>query len=559
MESHVAREKCVDRKLTQEAEHLAKLPAAQGARSDDPRFRALMSEIDAEAATAEELAERLIRRTQDPPDPLYATQQVRRLRQRITAMAGWTLEEELTQIFASTPDPRNREIVIGYYGWKDGRRHTLAEIGDRHGMTRERTRQICARAVKRKNPAGTLAPVMDRTLRFVGERLPRPVAALEREMQQAGLTAVGLCLENVVTAARLLGRPLPFRVVSVGKGHLAVAPGQVAASATAVEAAKKEVYYHGLATVGRIVEAVSAKHAAPHPGGTRPLVVETLPLMDGFRWLDRESGWFRLMTIAKHGVPKAIEKVLAVTPRIRLRDLAAAVCRNRRQWKVQPPAGVLAEFCRQMAGVRVDGEWILADPPRPWEQGLTGVEAHLVGILKRHGPVMERSVLEELCVESGMNRFSFHAFLASSPVIAQYGHSVYGLLGAEVAPEAVESLLARRRAERSPMRVLDAHGRTADGRVWLSYRLSKAASTYAVITVPAELKETIRGKFDLMTADGLQVGVLAAKDGRAWGLGAFLRQLGARRNDYLVLTFDLNHRTAAVSIEPCTKSPSPTP
>ncbi len=50
--------------------------------------------------------------------------------------------------------------------------------------------------------------------------------------------------------------------------------------------------------------------------------------------------------------------------------------------------------------------------------------------------------------------------------------------------------LRRRRANRPNRRVLDRHGQTDDGKVWLRYRLSKAASTYAVITVPAALEES---------------------------------------------------------------------
>jgi len=556
LESHVARENRLDRALTREARQLAEMPAAPFVQSDDPRFRALMSEIDVEAQTGAELADRLIARTQDPPDPLYATQQVRRLRERILGMTGWTLEEELTQIFASAPNPRNREIAIGYYGWKDGQRHTLAEIGARYGVTRERTRQICAKVVKRKEPGKMLAPVVDRTLGVLGERLPRSVAVLEREMKEAGLTAVGLRLEHVVAGARLLGRPVPFRIVTVGKGRLAVHPAQAAIPAAAIEAAKKETYYHGLAAIGRIVDVLSARFAGQ---ADAVLVAEAIQLMEGFCWLDQATGWFRLSKVAKHGLPKTLEKVLAVAGRIRLRDLAAAARRNRRLWTTPPPDDVLLEFCRQTPGVRVDGEWIAADPPRPWEKVLTGVETKLVRILKAHGPIVERGVLEDLCVAAGMNRFSFHAFLACSPIIAQYGHSVYGLLGAQVSPAAVESLIARHRAARAPMRVLDAHGRTDDGRIWLSYRLSKAASTYAVITVPAELKDVVCGKFELVTTDGRPVGILAAKDGRAWGLGAFLRRQRARMDDYVVLTLDLDQRKAAIAIESCTKSPSPTP
>ena len=272
-------------------------------------------------------------------------------------------------------------------------------------------------------------------------------------------------------------------------------------------------------------------------------------LMDGFCWLDEPAGWFRLLGIEKHGLPKAIDKVLAVAGAVTAAQLRAALGRNRRLWKELPPEGVLLSFCRQMARVRVEGERIISDPPRDWKNALTGVEAKLVDVLLAHGPVMERGAMEDLCVADGMNRFSFHAFISWSPVITPHGHSLYGLLGTEVTPQQVEELLAQRRANRANHRVLDRHGRTDDGRVWLSYRLSKAASTYAVITVPAALKKVVRGRFQLLSPDGRPVGHLATKDGRAWGLGAFLRQAGARIGDRIILTLDLEKRTAAVSWE----------
>jgi len=545
LETRLARDQRLSLELTAEARRLASLPEASRASSDDPRFRPLIYEVDVEARSAKELADRLIARTQDPPDAIYATEQVRQLCERILSLPGLTLEEELTQIFVSTRHERNRRIVIGYYGWEDGRRHTLAEIGALHGMTRERTRQICAKLVKKSNPAAILTPVMDRTLDFLESRLPRSVERLERELAEAGLTAVGLQLENVATAAKLLARKIPLEIVPTGTGKLAVPTDQVGVPPAVVEAAKKDIYYHGLAMVGQIEKAVCEKLSC-RVGAA--IVAETLQLTDGFRWLDRQSGWFRLLSISRHGLPRAIDKILAVAGAICVADLRAAVGRNRRMWKVPPPENVLLEFCRQTAGVRVEGNRIIPDPPRDWKTALTGVEATLVGILKEHGPIMERGTLEDLCVSGGMNRFSFHAFIACSPVIAQYGHSVYGLLGVEVSPEAVESLITRRRLERTPTRVLHGHGQTADGKVWLNYRLSKAASTYAVITVPAALKDVVSGKFALWTADGRQVGTLAAKDGRAWGLGAFLRQQGARINDHVCITLDLKQRTAVIAI-----------
>jgi len=57
----------------------------------------------------------------------------------------------------------------------------------------------------------------------------------------------------------------------------------------------------------------------------------------------------------------------------------------------------------------------------------------------------------------------------------------------------------------------------------------------------------VDGRFKLLAPDGSTIGTLATKDGRAWGLGAFLRQCGARIDDQIILTLDLKQRTAAVS------------
>jgi len=514
------------------------------ARSDDPRFGPLLRAIDVEASTAKNLAERLQRRAQDPPDPHYAAEQVRQLCDRLESIGSLTLEEELIDIFASTQHERNREIVIGYYGWADGRRHTLAEIGARYDMTRERTRQICAKLVRRRGASVVLAPVTDRVLGWLAARLPAPLERLEAGLRDEHLSRVGLGLDHVAMAAKLLGRAVPLRIARVGKGKLAVRPEQVPAVPAIVELANKEVFYHGLSTLAAIEEGLSAKF----PGMETALVSETLEQIDSFQWLDAATGWFRLAAVTKHGLPKAIDKILAVSGRLSVGELREAVGRNRRMWKEAPPSSVLLEFCRHMPGVRVEGDEVIAEPTRDWRRTLTGVERRLVEILLERGPVMERGALEDICVAGGMNRFSFHAFIACSPVIIQCGHSVYGLLGTKPTADEVKSMLAQRRAERVPARVLRDFGQGDDGKVWLRYRLSKAASTYAVITVPASLKQIVQGKFRLFASDGQAVGVLAAKEGRAWGLGAYLRRCNAQIHDQVTLTFDPQSRDAVIAI-----------
>ena len=142
-----------------------------------------------------------------------------------------------------------------------------------------------------------------------------------------------------------------------------------------VDAAKKEVYFHGLALVDDIHQLVAAK--LPHV--RRELVAQALPLVEGFPWLEERSGWCPLEGIGKHGLPKTIDKVLAVAGEVTAEDLRAAMARNRRLWKDPAAGNVLLEFCRHMPGVRIDGHRIISDPPRDWRKSLTGVERQAGG------------------------------------------------------------------------------------------------------------------------------------------------------------------------------------
>ncbi len=553
VETHLARHSAADCRLVEAAERLAALGQAARIGADDPRFGKPIRALDVEATTAAEMANRLLERQDVPGDPAFAADQIETLCEDLEAAVNLTVEQELTRIFAADTPGRNREILVGYYGWGDGKRHTLAAVGDRFGITRERTRQICAKMTRRhERPETIYAPVIERALAAIRRRAPCSSSQLEAELVQEGFTAVGMEVESLIDGAKLLKRRAGFTLegVSLGRRHqieLVVPEGEADLVAAAIETARREIYYHGIATLEHVCRQVAKRL----PGrGKQRTVVKAVEALPGFVRLDRKDGWFRVASIAKHGLPKTIEKVLAVAGEISVGALREAMSRNRRLWREPPPEHVLLEFCRQMPDMHVEGKRIRGNPPKDWKKVLTGIEARLVATLMRDGPIMDRGRLEDVCVSGGMNRFSFHAFLAWSPVIAQFGHSVYGLLGARPDDQQLHSLSERRRTERYAHRVLEGHGRTADGRIWLKYRLSKAASTYAVITIPAALKETVRGRFELLDSTGESIGALATKDGRAWGLGAFLRKQNAQIGDAILVTIDVNRKTATARLCP---------
>ncbi len=263
--------------------------------------------------------------------------------------------------------------------------------------------------------------------------------------------------------------------------------------------------------------------------------------------MDQRQQWFRLDLLPQYGLPNIIEKVLSVAERVEVSKLRAAIVRHRRSNRGLPPVKILLEFCRQMPDVRIEGNTIISDPPRDWRKTLTGVERLIVEVLSKHGPVMERMAFEERCVRAGMNRFSFNVIIMSSPVVEQYGRSVYGLLGLKVDRKAAQKLVSQRPAI-TPARVLRAFGQTDNGRFYLAYRLSKAAISGGVITMPAAMKRHIHGRFTLRTPDGRKVGTLVVKKGCGWGLGPVLRGTPAEPGDYMLLLFDKASHSAQIRI-----------
>jgi hypothetical protein len=533
------------RPLTAAAKRLAQLPDAAAVKADDPRFGRLLKEIAGEGVNAAVLAERLLARGVDPPNPRKVAQQLKELCRRIENALRCPLEEELTEIFAAEATPRNRDIIRRYYGWEDGQRHTLNEVGIRYGVTRERIRQLCdrlTRQAKRKKPI--FAPVLERTLTLIGQRLPCSAATLEAELVAARLTRVGMSLEAVADAAQLLDRPEVFRIVTVEDARLAFRSEDAAHVLSIVEQAQKDIYFHGVSTVERIRKLVQDRTTSPVLPAT---IRRTLPFLAGFAWLDQRHDWFCLLRSSKHGLPRIVEKVLAVAGETTLRELRAAICRQRRFWKEPPPEKIIRAYCQQIPGIRIERNRVIAERPRDWRRVLMGMEALLVKLFKRHGPLLERNALEKLCVSHGVNRYSFNTFLYCSPVIKQFALGVYGLIGTKVSREEVEKLSVISRTSRCSHRVLQGYGRTAEGKIWIEYRLSAATGAFLVITIPAPLKKVLQGRFRLLNTQGEQVGTLATRDGRGWGLGRFLRRAKGRPPDHIVLTFDLEAKTILVT------------
>jgi hypothetical protein len=252
---------------------------------------------------------------------------------------------------------------------------------------------------------------------------------------------------------------------------------------------------------------------------------------EGFRWLDEEGGSFWLDNGRPNRLRRRIGRVLSVAPCIAVEELRAALKRDRRRGGQIPSARALLELCRQLPECRVDGNDVLATKPVHPLELLRGNEATIVGLLLEHGPVCQREHLQELAAKAGIAAPSFWRCLSVCPTIRRYARGLFGLTGATVPPGQIESTVV----PSARVSALQDHGWTEEGRVWIAYRLSRAAITNGVIHIPAAKRPYIEGAHELRTSAGNIAGKLVVRGSFAWGLRRYLRRSGAEAGDILLL------------------------
>src|SRR5260370_6153358 len=113
---------------------------------------------------------------------------------------------------------------------------------------------------------------------------------------------------------------------------------------------------------------------------------------------------------------------------------------------------------------------------------------------------MERERLEGLCMARGLKRDTFYVHLTYSPVIERFAQGVYGLRGSAVPPGLAESLATRR----SKSKLILDYGWMDDGKIEVSYRLSKSVLSNGILSIPAGIRQYVQGRFTLKTADGVE-------------------------------------------------------
>jgi hypothetical protein len=543
----------LDRNLTREARKLRDESAAKDIYFDDPRLAkffgsfARASEILGVSwslrshRSLHDIAEQIAARNRDPIDAKALTQEIRAIRRCILQLSQTKLEKELKDLVTVVSGERTAKIVGRYLGWDGLGACTLQTVGNEQGLTRERVRQICSRFLERLPKNRPYLPALDRALRLVEARLPRPARDIEEAFARRGLANQPFRLEGIISAARVMNRRVNFRIEALRNERFVTPEKAKGWARDILRTARRSVSRWGIATVVDIMEQVNEKHS---PSLEFEFVSGVLQTMEDFAWLDRESGWFWLSSVPRNHLTNLIAKVLVVSSQIRVGDLRTGISRDARTQGFAPPRRVLLELCRQLPICRVEDEVIFGCAQVDKSYRLNNTETLMCKILNKNGPLLERARFLELCEASDINSATFTKNLASSPVISRYAPGVYGIIGAQFPPGLIDSMLKRRR----PSRVLQDYGWTDDRKVWITYKLSSGIIRNGVMTVPASVASFLQGEFALRDGGGSRVGTITSKGNQAWGLIPFFSRRGGEPGDSLLLVFDLSSRDVHVSV-----------
>jgi hypothetical protein len=448
-----------------------------------------------------------------------------------------SLEEEILRHFVprgKTTDEgheRNRQLFARFHGLF-GPRVTLQQLAAESGVTRQRVSQICKlRPVQRGGPEA--APLLVRALALVASRVPQDADVLAKELVRQGLAARPVSLQALAELAPSLGLKVRFAMLDLGGCPVAVAPGREAELAQLSRRARR--------AVGRAGAAAVAAVAAPVEPAVAARLLHTLP---GFRWLDQPGAWFRIATKGPPRILAWARQVLSVAGRLSAPELRTALRRSRPTEAALPPPAVLLAVCREAPGLRVDGDFVVADPPLDWRQELRGEVREVVRILHEHGPLMDCADLEVYRARAGIPRATFYQCLSRLPVVRRYGPSLYGLRGADITPGMVEA--AREGVRRAEKKSCHWHW-LADGRLELRCVLSLGAVCSGALPLPPRMGRHVQGQFAYRTEEG-QAGTVKVAGSFCWGFSRVFRREGADVGDPFRLTLDLTARRAEVEL-----------
>ena len=454
-----------------------------------------------------------------------------------------SVEEEVELYLTETLRPKSMPIALARIGWKSKIDRTLADVGDQFGLSRERVRQVTAVATSRVKAYPREFPILRHCLAAVQHAELCEADKVEAMLLAEGFIKPGTKLRAIRAAGRMLQLEMEFELERTDNGVFVVTAATKGVSHRIASEARRISSRWGCGRVDDIVSWLKDSHDIEV---SEELARRVLAAVAGLSWLDDEQTWFWVPTVRRNRLLNNIDKILAVAPTISVGELRSAVRRHHRMDDFAPPRRILRALCIELGDCEVEGDSITDTGDRTIEGALSPTERALRSLMLEHGPAVHVRELEQLALNIGIHRATFHMCLFNSPIFRRLAKGVYGLVGDTVSPGAVESAASVANTRRS--KVLQDWGWKSDTVVFADYRLSEGSISNGVLSIPSAARSVLSGDFALVDSKGSRIGTLRVKANQVWGLLRFFTRQEPEPGDFMRIEFDLDERRARVQM-----------
>jgi hypothetical protein len=450
------------------------------------------------------------------------------------------LEDELATILRAVASGRNFTLIGMLWGWFGSGQRTLESVGQEHGITRERVRQIASKAQTKLRELPIPAQKLKETLAYMAEQAPRPTNSLEASLLSAGLTSSLFHVSGIFSAANIFDIDCPIQTFTIDQYRIIVRKGSnfEAKCLKLNHRIKSHSRPHGCLNFEAALDDLEIEEE-----NDRQAIVQLVDNNPNFRWLDQRKKWVWDIASFERGrnrIVNIIRKAFSVTPTLHVSELRRAVNRYHRV-AFAPPTKILLEMCGQLDFLETTGNQISTISGAILPTSLSWLEDTLLKAFEGN-TVLDRPTLEANSLALGMNRSSFYVMIGYSPIVLRLARGVYAPIGANVMPGDVE---ANQPVVNKGKRIID-HGWRVSRYIWIAYNTTGPMLLDGLIYVPATLKEFLFGEWQIDVTHGERVETVTINESesnpRISGVRNLLKRHGVEIGDTVVVLFDIRER-----------------
>lgn len=450
-----------------------------------------------------------------------------------------SLEDELMALLLEVEDERNAEMLFLLYGFDGLGPKTLESVGESHGLTRERVRQIAARAEKKLASIWRPMKFLDaaRILLFSGIRRPFSQTEFSTALKHANISRLEFHVEGLFKALEITGQKQPFCHVQLGRTRMYGKDEEVAIPKRLIHALRRETSANGCTNVQRLALLIGLTIEAA------PKIRDILLHFQEVLWLDEKSNWLLSKRPTRSRLANVAGRVFSVSKSVEVNELRAALLRPVRVTFV-PPANVLENFLEFHDIAYVDGRFAIVNPD--FEKVDLGVNDMGIALaFQELGSPLTREQLEDYCLDDlGMNANSFYVYLSYSPLISKLATGVFSLVGHDVDPGEIEQLKEEIKQDHFEA----SFGWSKAGTLWWHFQADRPTIHAGSHIVPPFVLNLTEGQWTVKSIDGLDFGTATVANSYVSGLKLAFSVIGMGNKDYVQIDFDLAEREAFVRI-----------